>query len=313
MKWLDTTRDVSTVLAVIFAALLAGLVTGENPKLPFPDSVLQPHPYLSWVTEVFSVPVAIFFILTLLGDYWRTKEVPENKEVAEHEASASPFGQSSNSSAPKPKANSRRRQLAVYLIAAAIATVIIGIFGNVDRSVVTEVGRDIIPMTAFLAAGSIVMTQMYMGQVLQAVPKMIESMEKPYTDSLEAALVNAVKNPAAVSKEEARKLFKSATLSEMKDWNLLFTDMMGAAKMIRKQGWGSLYFLVASALFAVIAILSGAVLAIGVSLGLIIVALWSIRNQWEAAEEAIKTMLQFTAFMKGLVGLQEKSEKKTAS
>ena len=74
-RWNEFLRDITTFLAVIFAALFAGLLTGQpNRTEKFPFSYLAVHPYLAlgwWVSLVLFVT---FLALTLLGDYELLRE-----------------------------------------------------------------------------------------------------------------------------------------------------------------------------------------------------------------------------------------------
>jgi hypothetical protein len=61
-------RDFTTFLAVIFAAALAGWLTGGNPLLPFPKSEIVTHPYLTPVVGVSGFVLVISTTVLLILD-----------------------------------------------------------------------------------------------------------------------------------------------------------------------------------------------------------------------------------------------------
>ena len=67
-KWIDAIRDVTMILAVIFAAFLAALLTGGNPNLPLLSSALSSHPYASYLTISTGSVLLVFFVLLILCD-----------------------------------------------------------------------------------------------------------------------------------------------------------------------------------------------------------------------------------------------------
>lgn len=73
-KWvenkLDFFRDLSTLLAVLFAAFLSGWLTGGDLSLPFPGSEISTHPFLTPTVIVTAVLFFGFALLTLYAD-WR--------------------------------------------------------------------------------------------------------------------------------------------------------------------------------------------------------------------------------------------------
>jgi hypothetical protein len=67
-KWSDIIRDVTTILAVVFAAFLAALLTGGNPNLPLISSALSSHPYASYLTIITGSILLVSFVLLILCD-----------------------------------------------------------------------------------------------------------------------------------------------------------------------------------------------------------------------------------------------------
>ena len=65
---LDFLRDISTLLAVIFAASLSGWLTGGNLSLPFPSSETTTHPFLTPIVGVTAVAFSVSALLTLYAD-----------------------------------------------------------------------------------------------------------------------------------------------------------------------------------------------------------------------------------------------------
>lgn len=227
----------------------------------------------------------------------------------------------------KKESSARWKQVFVYVIAAAIATAILVLFGNVDRAVISDVGRTLVSMVAFLAAASIVMTSMYMGQVLREVPNMVNRLQPSFIQVLEQSIKKM--DPEKLNPEDMEELSRARNPTEFgeklvpvmvpvlvdafRNWHQAFESFMIGPQAIRREGWRSLYFLVTSAFFSLLAILSGISFFLAASFALIIVSLWAIRQNWEIAEETIKATLWLSSLLTGIIDSAKDAGKSTSS
>ncbi len=212
-----------------------------------------------------------------------------------------------------------RDRLIVIVVAAALGTGVIAASTNVDKTSINLAAQSLISMAAFLAAASAVLTSIYLGQVLRDVPGIVGKLQPSFTDMLTQSIQKLSPEDLAEFQEvKTPDEFKAALLlvgilamkKSMQDWKEAISGFMSGAKEIRRQGAHALYLLVVSAIVSVLVILTGLPFLLGLSISLIILAVWSIVDSWSEAEETIKATLWISSFF---LGLLKDSEKKGPS
>ena len=208
-------------------------------------------------------------------------------------------------------------QFVVTIFAAAVATIIIGLFGAVDKPTLNLASQSLIAMAAFLAGASIVMTSFYMGQVLKGVPemanKLIPSLEG-VADKMAPELLPRLRNIEGKSAAEFWKIllesFASAFKDGWEDWSKALDALMSFPKMLREAGSRIIYFLVVSTFFSVLTILSGSIFLLGLSFACVIIAVATLLKSWKIAEGGIAGFVFLSSFVKFLEDMIAEGKKK---
>ncbi len=209
-------------------------------------------------------------------------------------------------------------EFAVAVFAAAIAFIIINLFGGVDKTTLNLAAQGLISMAAFIAGASIVMTSFYMAQVLRGVPdmakKLIPSVEGIVTKMdprLGPELQRIQKEGKGVAElwKAILESFASAFKESWEGWSKALEGLMSFPKMIREVGSHIIYFLIVSTFFSVLTILSGWIYALGLSFACIIIAVGTLLRSWRNAERAIEGFVFLSSFIRFLEGIAEESKK----
>jgi|SRR5438093_1449037 len=208
-------------------------------------------------------------------------------------------------------------QFVVTIFAAAVATIIIGFFGTVDKPTLNLAAQSLIAMAAFLAGASIVMTSFYMGQVLKGVPEMANKLI-PSSEGVAAKmapeLLPRLQNVDGKSAAEFWKIFFDSFASAFKDswedWSKALDVLMSFPKMLREAGSRIIYFLVVSTFFSVLTTLSGSILLLGLSFACVIIAVATLLRSWKIAEGGIAGFVFLSSFVKFLEEMIAEGKKK---
>ena len=186
----------------------------------------------------------------------------------------------------------------IFVLAFLVGLVVFYFANGDDRQTLTTASQSLIQLAAFLAAASGVLTAIYLGQVLKGIPENVEKTIPPYQATLTHAIADAASR--ATSQENQLELTTRAVNTAFKDWHDSVMGSMSGARRIRIGGRIPLFLLVSSAISAVCVILSGSSLLLGLSVGLMVLATWSIFRSWRVAEESMQGVIGVAAFFRGV-------------
>jgi hypothetical protein len=197
-----------------------------------------------------------------------------------------------------PQLSKRVATGTVCLVAIFVGSAVIYFSSGDDRQTLTTAAQSVIQLAAFLAAASGVLTAIYLGQVLKGIPENVEKTVPPLMTTVNRAITEAASR--ATDQESQFRLTRDAMNTAFKDWHDAVMGSMGGAKRIRSGGSHPLYLLVASAITAVSVILSGSILLLGLSVGLMVLATWAIFRSWKIAEESMQGVIGTSSFFAGI-------------
>jgi hypothetical protein len=287
-------RSIIWAFGVFFGALAAGL--------PVLLGLIAQYPYAV-------VGISVIFLLFVFETIYLNKETDElvkPKTTAEERQTKRMTLRHwiSDSTKRVREFGEKHPRLSVSAIAIFAGLVVIYFSVGDDRQTLGAAAQSMIELAAFLAGASGVMTAIYLGQVLRGISKNATKSIPSWNAVIKKATIEAASS--AKDPESQARLTQELLNKGLNFWQDSIVGSMGGARLIRSAGSYPISFLVASAISAVLVILSGSVLLFGLSVGLMILATWAIFRGWKVGEQTMHGVIGEESILKDVDPAQMK-------
>ncbi len=208
-------------------------------------------------------------------------------------------------SKPKEKPPNYTVRATILFIVSLIPGLVLSLFGNVDSAIVRQSAQNLIPVAGFLASAAMAMTFFYSGKLLDFISpttSMVENLRAPIRAYVEYYFKKL--NFAPLVGDPQALL--DAILKPFKDLigmtQISTKTIMASPRETTRNGSISFGLLVASAFFSVLAMLTGDVIVLGVSLNVLILGAGSLILGWYRAQDNLHGYLTGGYLLK-IIGL----------